>query len=1288
MIANFSNVRDLSSKPAMATASTAGVQATRTTVAETPESARAVVSVPIPVLKSLNSIGMMTTQMVFYRRSENYERRLNWSAFPFEALDRRGEIAASGAFGYENAYLRQVEFQPTQRLQDSPDLGVGGWVDEQLRPLEDVTHNALAHNATMVEAPRPPRPDERQFIPDAQILAGPEQGETIAHAQLKAFNHVLSTHRYFGGRGSALKDEWKAGEVERLERLEMVSRLASHGHLYVRMFAKLIASYYTAMYLEKFSTDGGFGNDRETLDARTRAGANFVMPRLQLLDANVPRFRELGVRVWSVAVQVNAQPPNIAYRYAAGVYVHRGAPNTMLHYASLANCIADFGVWAAPAANIAGAEVSARVVELTMWAKGGRFGTTEHLPHELLGAAIGGEVQLFDDVLSVHQGDALLLDVETVPLDVIELWVLVNCSRNYRVASNDGLDNRWSPHIASLHWECDYADVYLHSGTQRADTLLAVDAARLTQLRDNAHSIASGRWLSAIRWLLMKTGADQDFVEADEIISVRCCQFNSNAIGTPARRDQTVVFDGLMSGQEMLLPRDYTLPAYFYPFRERSTLRVESEEWLTLRPQMRVNTHYYMAQMLGASVYWANFAASMQVECWNDHIAGAASAQELAARKHGVELLTRRSAYALSLHDKLVANACAHMYGWSPSKHTLMSINSWRIGARSCQDWTPTRLTGYYQTHTVPHVGNVYHEMWLVKYLPDFLVLPCPEGTIKWPVDKPKPVIDSAADTSQVRLGAALPALDYKYWLADGGQVMSAQYYLATNATSDSTDATTFKHGGGANVVRLGAWQKPVQHVWPTAPGVVDPGAFFLRSATFCDYAAPAAFRMFNHHAKLPMAWGVLRTNAAGARVPGPVRSWYDLNQGKVGVAPTLAYEPPAWGVRDVEPVSDYYITALVDSEDGRFVGFHWAEVAKFQTRPGEAPSRSISLLPSQPMVQPAALANDNSPHEPAAWRGSTKGIDSVSRSINQGRKMQQKSNIANMLRSAANGQLSTKNRFSALEIEEVDRERMITPEPILVQQTGEAYREGGVTKMQARVVQKGGNATARSSLPQAKRGVRGRIVSGGGGAVARTEEVPTNTALETLANTVHNTVSAPVMTTRQVLKAASAGMHRGAHAGVQELVKRMSAMRRAKTNTLTAQAAKVAADIVTDLVVNGRATHEDVGPVLSTFPEVASVLESRDNWRTLAKIDGMNEQERSSIMFGDVQVQLIGGETDDSSGEEHEVTDAAAYQAQSRVADTAAWAPKEVDAGLATSASDAIKADETAHLDMLNSGN
>jgi hypothetical protein len=378
---------------------------------------------------------------------------------------------------------------------------------------------------------------------------------------------------------------------------------------------------------------------------------------------------------------------------------------------------------------------------------------------------VGGEDALWDEFMKIHQREQFLLDVEGIPDSSIEVLLVALAAKDNVLTQerSSTSPDRFLAHSESLFWGVDYEKVYVHSGAMDVLPLSRRFSGRTgyANRAANRRSWSSARVASAIRHLLLKTGAEDDFHLAVELMETNVMATRLSSIkGVDAGCE--VAGRSLFQGAHLSVPLDVTLPAYFYPFKLMGDLRSETEEWMSLRPIVRLNMAYYRHIMLQGAWGWASFSSSASGHVWRPN-APNPSADEAAQIEHGMELVQRRSEYAISLHDSILRSACAHMYGWAPSKEVLLSFGSERFQFMGLTDFTLIDLGNLFIGHTIPHGVHPYAELWLANKLPDYLVLPVPEGTVKWPDDKARPVTDSASDTSQVRLGATMAPLDYKY---------------------------------------------------------------------------------------------------------------------------------------------------------------------------------------------------------------------------------------------------------------------------------------------------------------------------------------------------------------------------------------------------------------------------------------------------------------------------------------------------------------------------------------------
>ncbi|UXE43263.1 hypothetical protein [Phytophthora fragariae fusagravirus 1] len=1251
-----------------------------------------------PTIQSLNNVMMVPTQMVSYVVDEGMSKRLAWDSFPFEALDRRCVLGAAGDFGYASEFREQHEYDLPTRVTYRPDVAFGGLTDRAFQTVRDAP---VAARKMLTPRPCAGRADPRDFIAEAAVLQGVLEGGSITQQQIKTFNHVLSGHRYFGAQGSVFKEAWKVAESDRLNRMAMMARLVGNGQLYIRMMFKLISMYYSAMAREEAS-----GPATTSGSAHHASWPAAAVPTVRWLDAYPPSFSE-EVTIYSVANNVAQQGTEVAHDLFRGFYVHRQAPNLLVRYATRAALDADWGTWATPAATVAAAERASSLMDLERHSKSKRFGVSQCEPKEFATHAVGGEDLFFEDFMQVHERRMFLLDAEGVPTEVLEVWLNALAAKSHvnYVARRAGTDTeqRFIPHSESVMWAVDYSRVYVHTGSMHAaevkNTVDTVDYA--TRARDS-HSTPSTVILDAIRWLLLKTAAEEDFFHALDLADSMAVATRTRRIrGTAAGLD--MAFHAMFQGYEVKLPLDITLPAYFSPFRAQGFVSSEVEEWLALRVNMKQNLCYYKHIMQQNAFSWAAFASSASAECWTPST-GAPSARERACIQHGRELTVRRDSYALSLFDRLIVSACAHMYNWAPSRHYMVSHASARVTATSFTGVGTVEFGTLWRPHTVPHGVHVYAELWLAKKVPDFMMLPVPEGTIKWPEDKGRPIVDSAADAGQVRLGATMQAFDYKYWLADGGQVFSAQYYVAANASAGVVNRAATYKGGAAEATRLAYWRKPVQSAFPAGATnlPLDARGGMRLDGDFSNYLDPFMMEVYSHHHKLPLAWGVEHVDTTGiapVAVPGAIRSWFRINQGAVSVAPTLTFEAPTWAVRDVEPIADYFMAALVDPLEGKFAGFHWASVTTLKpkdgtSREGASPIVTLTNMPS--IRHSSALANDNEPHMPRGRGGSARRTATGGPRGRKPHATPAGKSFNKILAAAAPSELEQADQAAPDDEEVVSptgiaaevkgrldhtpRVELLEEAPVLIQPDAEQFTtvDGRVIK-RARIVAQGGNASRRRAVAaQAKRAGRGTIIAGAGvagGATANLERASTSRNA-VIADAVASAVMHP-STAAETYRALLSSLGSGASVAADSFADKLQSFRR-PIHGLTTTRARSAAKVMNAAYADGALDINDVALIVKAAPEIGTHLP-----------DGMRTQipAARTLEFGTVTCELASPRgVEDLPTDPVELTDAAAYEAQANLqAEAAHWSAPPITPGAGQSPKDAALESGGARLPILD---
>nr|QIP68015.1 MAG: RNA-dependent RNA polymerase [Bremia lactucae associated fusagravirus 2] len=1275
---SFDRSRDLGSRPDGTLYSTSGHEGR---LGPSGAQGQVVDAVATPVLPACNNAQMVPTQLAAYTVDADFGKRIAWDSYSFEALDRRAKITTSGGYGYNGEFVRHVDMALPERINLNATCILGGQLSATFGIVRGSPTLPLRQITTR---PEPPRRDTRPYFAEAEVLQEVEDGGSVAQATLKTFNHVLSSHRYFGMQGSVFKEEWKVAEADRVRRMSLLTRLTSHGHLYVRMFYKLVSMYYSALVREEYSPVGVGDHTSFPGPQHPAAGT----PRVEWADSFPPRL-SAEVEVYAVAARIAAVQNQVHADIEPGFHIYDIVGGGLYRYDNRVAMLTDWGNWATPTAQVAAVNVAGVLSDLRRFGKVSARGVTKVEPKDLPEVTIGGEDALWDEFLLIHERQRFLIDAEGVPPTALAVWMVALAARSRISARNvvvSTVQRHFVPGAESTTWGVDYAKVYIHTGCQHAEEAKrAFESIPYTGRVNAVHALRSHVILDSIRWLVIKTGAEADLVQAVELADMTSAGTASASVRGVAAQFDTA-FTGLMVGSSLRLPFDATLPAYLYPFRVNAQLLSETEEWFGLRANMRLNMMYYTHIMLSNAFGWASYSSSAEGGCFNltaTGLAGTAAAQQ----RHGRELLSRRGEYTLSLHDRMIMSCCAHAYGWSPSKAALLSIQPERIMRSSIVARDDRSFHEFWRVHTVPHAESFYNELWLVKKIPDYAVLPMPRGTVKWPEDKARPVVDSAADASEVRVGATMAPFDYKYWLADGGQAFSLQYYVAANgAVGTVTQADRFSVAGEG--VRLGVWRKPVQARWPAAPATLslaDRGGCRL-TGELTDYIDPYMFSMYNHAHKLPNAYGVQRYSGA-AVLTGPSRSWFQLSQGACDIVPTLTYEAPSWAIREAEPIADYYLAALVDPLEGKFTGFHWASVGAM--KPGNQGSReqssaSLASHGLSPIKTTSALANDNDPHMPRGKVGKTTPA---------GKRLRAQLRAAREISEAPSKKVSflAQQRFGSTDFEpeespvvdaggklsmeqEEPEAQLITPNA-----GGDYVTADGKLVRSVRVMQSGGNASRlRDVRGKPTRTVKGRVMGGAGADTpARASiERTTREKASDIADAFGAMAKSPLKTARRTGAALRESLRAAGSKGAESFMTSILAAERPEAG-LTRSNRKIVAASISEGLEAGTLSYQDVGLIVNRLPGLRSELPSG----VTARLPVPKVLEREAV---EVEVISPTG-VDKIVNREVELTDTAAYEAQGALQREAAdWARPSIEPGRGESVGAALKEEGAPRLPIL----
>nr|QIP68010.1 MAG: ORF2 [Bremia lactucae associated fusagravirus 1] len=489
--------------------------------------------------------------------------------------------------------------------------------------------------------------------------------------------------------------------------------------------------------------------------------------------------------------------------------------------------------------------------------------------------------------------------------------------------------------------------VYIHFGDKDVPDMVnwqaPVDAPNSTDIQ------------RTISWMVETTGAYSDCAVGFEMAAARAFGVDNRLHQNAARGHR--LFNALYDEDQLQLPRDATLPAYFYPFRHHDRVAFEKLDILH-DSQSRV---YEVGRLMNLSLMvgrqWAFKALSLTGDALNP-----AGRGRLAAL-HTHRICNRVTPDTLSILDIVTKNAIAHMYHWAPSN---LVLNSNVLGVTE-PGASGNVIGNYFSRLVTPFLLHPYHSVWTMFGLPDFMALPFTNGTVKWPKDKAYPLKNAMVPISEVRLGATLPPLTYKYWVGDGGAEFSAQYYLSENCGADPAVTEN---------CRLRAWDKPMEFNLPAAAtGFTVPR---MREVGLESYMVPGTLCSYNHVNRITKAYGL----ALDPAIAGGNSAWNDIATASTGVAPALVYTGPKRFVTEPADLQDYTLLALSNQSTGAFAGMVMVpsqELLSMRTSP-ESPAYTQYMRPPL-MDTPSALANDNSPETSGTGGGRKGGI--VARSGN-----------------------------------------------------------------------------------------------------------------------------------------------------------------------------------------------------------------------------------------------------------------------------------------------------------------
>lgn len=391
------------------------------------------------------------------------------------------------------------------------------------------------------------------------------------------------------------------------------------------------------------------------------------------------------------------------------------------------------------------------------------------------------------------------------------------------------------------------------------------------------------------------------------------------------------------------LPPDLTMPTYFDRFRSQMTLELNSPDVLTfLRavPTEVVWTAAFMTHAASVAVNWAAYAFSMRQQEWavvaNPNAPGISQYR----RNLSIQMTSRLLDTEISPWSTSVMASVALMYEFKPMPTTIL--------------YTTQEVAPVFRDNAAPYLGNAYHCMWMLKKIPQHMVLPWAGLVPTWP-DGPKPMYSGdATPTPRVRLARALRLFIGRAWAQDGGMQANAQFYAATPSARHAWRSDI----GGLVAdppVRLGSWNSPFQYEWPNAANVFDPVWLAPAGNPFASFVVPGTLQNYDSGANRIRACGAMVSQANEYTSDAFARLTLAEEQANVAIH----YIPPVHFRVEYPPVNDFSMLVWTSTESQSYSGMtiHTGVDVSTLSPPSAGPSNPF----------PAEFANHNNPHAPGS---------------------------------------------------------------------------------------------------------------------------------------------------------------------------------------------------------------------------------------------------------------------------------------------------------------------------------
>jgi hypothetical protein len=345
-------------------------------------------------------------------------------------------------------------------------------------------------------------------------------------------------------------------------------------------------------------------------------------------------------------------------------------------------------------------------------------------------------------------------------------------------------------------------------------------------------AISTTQMLSMARLFVDRTGSYSDALQGLEVAVALA--FNApyaNALRNVASPNApSPCVERLGRALHWPLARDNTLVAYLRPFYDnRHSSSVVNDLLITRTSVLRQELVYYyvaLSQSHSITLMVANVTCDMLAAGMGSEHLSALQAKEGASR-------------TVSKFDRLVANTCAHVFGFIPYSLTLSAapLDCAAHGVRG-----DGQTSGMYYPMWSPQPWLGYEVCEVMLMMPEGYALPGPGATFKSDLSRGSPLRDRVMKASFVRLFRSLPVLDQYVWLGDGGQANGAAHLAAG-------------HGANYYLQLRGHWNKPYVADPPSAPSYLP--LLWSDQANFPGVLVPGQFPTWNEIDETNMAWGI-----------------------------------------------------------------------------------------------------------------------------------------------------------------------------------------------------------------------------------------------------------------------------------------------------------------------------------------------------------------------------------------------------------------------------------------------